>query len=279
MGRGSPAHVRRDSLHGAVPQDRMWPIQTTQVPDPVRSGSGWLEICFPLMSSPTDAPGTHNKGSHMKSKILGLLAVGLLGGPIAAHAFEVPAWTLNQATGIRNASYSFGEVFTVGGSNIYVTAIGALDRPTNGSGLAGDGFVSTGGIPVGIYRESDGVLLASTNVVSTDPLTGLYRYSSVALTLLANTAYRVVAVNLDDPYNGTPGNPANVDPRITWNRWGLCQTTVLTRCDDVTGGGISWMANFMIGEEVPEPVPLPAAAWLLLSGLGGLGLLGRRRKA
>ena len=39
----------------------------------------------------------------------------------------------------------------------------------------------------------------------------------------------------------------------------------------------TWVQGYII--ERPAPIPLPAAAWLLLSGLAGLGFIGRRRTA
>lgn len=44
-----------------------------------------------------------------------------------------------------------------------------------------------------------------------------------------------------------------------------------------TGGGLSHYTEF--GERPSSPVPVPAAGFLLLTGLGGLGLMRRRRRA
>ncbi len=199
-----------------------------------------------------------------------LLALMLIGAAFSQNAMAVPAWTLDSVTNFRNASWSFGDIFTVGGSNISVTSLGAFDASL-------DGFVTPGGIEVGIFREIDDVLLASVFVTSGDTLVGNYRFSSITpLILLANTQYRVVAVNRNDLYNIATGTPDNVNPGITWNSYGYCQTTTLTSCDVFTGTERTWMANFDI-----DSVPVPEPATLALFGLGlvGLGFSRRRRRS
>lgn len=174
------------------------------------------------------------------------IAAGLLS---AGQAAADTAFTLNGADGFSNGSWSFGEIFTVGAEAITVNALGAYDHN-------GDGFVSDGGIEVGIFRESDDALLVSTFVQSGNTLFNNFRYAAISdLVLNANTAYRVVAVSRSDLYNIFEGQ--TVHPAITRSGYGYCSTTALTSCDAQSGGERVWMANFQFngggGGVVPEP--------------------------
>jgi hypothetical protein len=196
------------------------------------------------------------------------VAVSLLGQAHATTAFALPS-----TSDFRNNDWSFGQIFTVGPQNITVTALGAYDA-------GGDGFTTPGGIPVGIFQESNGALLASTFVLSSDPLSADFRYDSIApLTLLSGVSYRVVADNESDLYN--LGSSLTVDPAITSTGFGYCNTATLTSCNDFGGSGDIWMANFQFGTGGVDPAPTPEPVSFVLSaaGLLGLALVRTRRRA
>ncbi|MES2257381.1 MAG: PEP-CTERM sorting domain-containing protein [Pseudomonadota bacterium] len=203
------------------------------------------------------------------STLLGLAAA--FGAP---HAHATPAWTLDPdfITTFRADQYSFNEVFTVGGSNISVTGLGAFDDD-------GNGFTTAGGIPVGLYRDSDGALLASATIQSGDTLLNTYRFQNISpLTLLANTTYRIVAANLGDNYSIVL--PDSVNPALTQNGYSYCVSTSLTVCDDNPGTGINWMANFYLSDDANgngNSVPEPATLALFGFGCAALAFVRRRQ--
>jgi hypothetical protein len=103
-------------------------------------------------------------------------------------------YEVNGNSGTSNNTYSFGQIFTVGSSDLFVSGLGAFDE-------AGNGFVTSGGIGVNLYLESDDSLLASTFAQSSDNLVNSFRVSSIdEVVLKAGETYRVAAVSGSDIY-------------------------------------------------------------------------------
>jgi hypothetical protein len=140
-----------------------------------------------------------------------------------------------------------------------------------------------------------GALLAGeTNVLATNgismglPGSGAFTLGSFDMAAAWRNNLQVVVTG----YNGasavdsdtvTLGN-AGVQSLLTLNWTGLTSVTITPNASTGTassiytyGGGTDGIGVDNITYSTGSPVPLPASAWLMLSALGGMGLLARRR--
>ncbi|PKG81357.1 PEP-CTERM sorting domain-containing protein [Colwellia sp. 75C3] len=196
----------------------------------------------------------------MKKIILAIVCTMLMG---TAHA--TPLYSVSSPIGDTYGNLSYGEIFTVGSQDLTVTALGAYDHDQ-------DGFLTIGGIQVGLYLESDGSLLTSASVQSSDALDGLFRFSDIAnLTLLSGEQYRIVADTGLDQYNVAEGS-ATFDSRVTSNGYMQCGDNKQFCTNGSTGMGYTLMANLQFSDSAsgPTPVPEPMSFGLFALGLAGI---------
>lgn len=192
----------------------------------------------------------------MRSKLLGLLALGLLGGQANALTYSEPP-DLGNSPG---SSTALGDL-AIGANTISggISQTGCDGRRCDDQDfdffsfnlLAGQeivsiganitNFASSGEARIDLLGASGAFLFAQTRINGngTFPLTNFGTIST---------------------------GPVNVFGRAFWTS------------DVDSAMNYSLVVNVRSTESVPPPVPLPAAAWLLLSGLAGVGFLGRRKK-
>jgi len=136
---------------------------------------------------------------------------------------------------------------------------------------------------VGIYN-SNKELIASTTVSNSDALDGFFHYHALdsKVTLTKGATYFIAAVMGIDSYAHNMEN-FTVDSAITYN--GSYYTVIGSLSDPPVSGTLAFPATagavdggmYNIGPNMDvTPTPIPAAAWLLGSGL--MGLVGIRRK-
>lgn len=200
--------------------------------------------------------------------ILMMVAFGALSAPITpALAAGTPGLTIvgGDMTFDGDGPWTLGWAFKASTSQTLI-GLGAYD-------LGGDGFLTDH--QVGLW-DTNGTLLASVIVGSSDPLINGFRFASITpYTLSAGSTYIVGAANLGTGDGYSLYGEVATAPGITYlsSRYidgsGLQLPTAYAGVNPGYFGG-----NILLGSAVPEP-----AVWaMMIIGFGAVGSMVRARR-
>ena len=158
--------------------------------------------------------------------------------------------------------YQFGDTFTsqqtqtLGTSSVGAYSFQDSYRFTVGAAASGDTLIASLGLPPTFNMTNLQFRLYQVASATTQPIVGGIPAGSTLVTA----------------WMGPPSGQTSVTASFSGINSGTYMLDVAGIASGTNGG------NY-VGSLQLAPVPLPAALWLLVSGLGGVGALARKRKA
>lgn len=215
-----------------------------------------------------------------------IAAVGIVMAAVSGAAYAGPAWEFTTpGNSYTDGTWDFATAFTAN-SAVTVSGLGYYADPVTGN---------ADGNAVALYECADvdcmttGTLLATATVTNVYPLTGHFRYVTIApITLTPGMSYEVAGVSNVDNYTWNDPGFA-VDPAITLvsdmsgatTRWQMLSTPDFLNYinyAEIEPDGF-WGPNVFLGQPTfTNGVPEPATLALFGAGLAGFAAA-RRRKA